>query len=93
MERVLAQNIYDLSEFFDGYSRLPRSVRGLDGAPEWVPILRASATFARFRPRRLATSIAQRLSVEKRVSRLSTASDHRAWSPFRLFSMPRCQRA
>src|SRR4051812_25893538 len=26
-----------------------------------VPILRASATFARFRPRRLATSIAQRL--------------------------------
>ena len=38
-----------------------------------VPILRASATFARFRPRRLATSIAQRLSVEKRVGRLSTA--------------------
>src|SRR5215213_8400864 len=37
-----------------------------------VPILRASATFARFRPRRLATSIAQRLSVEKRVGRLST---------------------
>src|SRR3954464_4079039 len=37
-----------------------------------VPILRASATFARFRPRRLATSIAQRLRVEKRVGRLST---------------------
>jgi hypothetical protein len=38
-----------------------------------VPSLRASATFARYRPRRLATSIAQRLSVEKRVGRLSTA--------------------
>jgi hypothetical protein len=38
-----------------------------------LPSLRASATFARFRPRRLATSIAQRLSVEKRVGRLSTA--------------------
>lgn len=31
----------------------------------------ANATFARFAPRRLATSIAQRLSVEKRVVRLS----------------------
>ena len=38
MERVLAQNIYDLLEFFEGYSRLPRSVRGLDGAPEWGAI-------------------------------------------------------
>jgi hypothetical protein len=37
-----------------------------------VPSLRASATFARFMPRRLATSIAQRVSVEKRVGRLST---------------------
>jgi SAM-dependent methyltransferase len=36
----LAQNIYDTAEFFEGYSRLPRSVRGLDGAPEW-PALRA----------------------------------------------------
>jgi SAM-dependent methyltransferase len=36
----LAQNVYDTSGFFDGYSRLGRSVRGLDGAPEW-PALRA----------------------------------------------------
>ena len=35
--------------------------------------LRASATFARFRPRRLATSMAQRFSAEKRVGRLNTA--------------------
>src|SRR5690242_3123584 len=40
MERVLAQNIYDIPEFFEGYSRLPRSVRGLEGAPEW-PAIRA----------------------------------------------------
>ena len=36
----MAQNIYDNDEFFIGYSRLPRSVEGLDGAPEW-PALRA----------------------------------------------------
>ena len=36
----MAQNIYDQPEFFTGYSRLPRSVRGLAGAPEW-PRLRA----------------------------------------------------
>lgn len=36
----MAQNIYDQPDFFDGYSRLSRSVRGLDGAPEW-PALRA----------------------------------------------------
>lgn len=34
------QNIYDDDAFFAGYSRLPRSVQGLDGAPEW-PVLRA----------------------------------------------------
>src|SRR6188508_195304 len=34
-------------------------------------ILRARATFARFEPRRLATSIAQRLSFENRVMRAS----------------------
>jgi SAM-dependent methyltransferase len=34
----MAQNIYDDSTFFDGYSRLPRSQRGLDGAPEWPEI-------------------------------------------------------
>ncbi len=40
MDTDLAQNIYDTPEFFDGYSRLDRSVRGLDGGPEW-PALRA----------------------------------------------------
>ena len=36
----MAQNIYDRPDFFEGYSRLRRSVEGLDGAPEW-PALRA----------------------------------------------------
>jgi ubiquinone/menaquinone biosynthesis C-methylase UbiE len=36
----MTQNIYDTEEFFAGYSRLRRSVEGLDGAPEW-PALRA----------------------------------------------------
>ncbi|MEK9280071.1 MULTISPECIES: class I SAM-dependent methyltransferase [unclassified Bradyrhizobium] len=36
----MAQNIYDNSEFFAGYSQLARSVCGLDGAPEW-PSIRA----------------------------------------------------
>ena len=36
----MAQNIYDNDEFFAGYARLPRSVKGLEGAPEW-PALRA----------------------------------------------------
>lgn len=36
----MAQNIYDQPDFFEGYSRLGRSMRGLDGAPEW-PALRA----------------------------------------------------
>ena len=36
----MTQNIYDDAEFFERYSRLPRSVEGLDGAPEW-PALRA----------------------------------------------------
>jgi ubiquinone/menaquinone biosynthesis C-methylase UbiE len=36
----MTQNIYDDVEFFAGYSRLRRSVEGLDGAPEW-PALRA----------------------------------------------------
>jgi SAM-dependent methyltransferase len=34
------QNIYDRPEFFSAYSALPRSVHGLDGAPEW-PTLQA----------------------------------------------------
>jgi SAM-dependent methyltransferase len=36
----MTQNIYDDEAFFAGYSRLPRSIEGLDGAPEW-PALRA----------------------------------------------------
>jgi SAM-dependent methyltransferase len=36
----VTQNIYDNPEFFAGYSQLPRSTGGLDGAPEW-PALRA----------------------------------------------------
>jgi SAM-dependent methyltransferase len=36
----MTQNIYDDDKFFAGYSKLPRSVEGLDGAPEW-PALRA----------------------------------------------------
>lgn len=35
----MPQNIYDTPTFFSGYSQLPRSVHGLDGAPEW-PTLR-----------------------------------------------------
>ncbi|ANG95066.1 class I SAM-dependent methyltransferase [Brucella pseudogrignonensis] len=31
----MAQNIYDRADFFTAYSELPRSVYGLDGAPEW----------------------------------------------------------
>ena len=31
----MSQNIYDQPGFFESYSRLPRSVHGLDGAPEW----------------------------------------------------------
>lgn len=36
----MTQNVYDNEEFFEGYSRLGRSVAGLDGAAEW-PALRA----------------------------------------------------
>jgi SAM-dependent methyltransferase len=36
----MTQNIYDQDDFFAAYSGLPRSVEGLDGAPEW-PSLRA----------------------------------------------------
>lgn len=35
----MSQNIYDDPDFFAGYATLPRSVKGLDGAPEW-PALR-----------------------------------------------------
>ncbi|HJQ60532.1 MAG TPA: class I SAM-dependent methyltransferase [Vineibacter sp.] len=36
----MTQNIYDDDTFFEGYSRLGRSIHGLDGMPEW-PALRA----------------------------------------------------
>jgi SAM-dependent methyltransferase len=36
----MTQNIYDDDIFFAEYSRLPRSMQGLDGAPEW-PALRS----------------------------------------------------
>ena len=31
----MTQNIYDNDQFFAGYSQLPRSQHGLEGAPEW----------------------------------------------------------
>lgn len=34
----MTQNIYDDQRFFEAYSRLPRSVDGLDGAPEWAAL-------------------------------------------------------
>ncbi|SEG83647.1 class I SAM-dependent methyltransferase [Bosea lathyri] len=37
-QSITTQNIYDDAGFFDGYSRLPRSVEGLAGAPEWPAI-------------------------------------------------------
>jgi SAM-dependent methyltransferase len=36
----MAQNIYDDPTFFEGYAKLPRSMGGLNAAPEW-PALRA----------------------------------------------------
>ncbi|MBO0710841.1 MAG: methyltransferase domain-containing protein [Acetobacteraceae bacterium] len=36
----MAQNVYDRADFFAGYGRLARSVRGLEGAAEW-PAMRA----------------------------------------------------
>ena len=36
----MTQNIYDDPEFFEGYSRLGRSIEGLEGAAEW-PALKA----------------------------------------------------
>ena len=36
----MTQNVYDQPDFFDAYSRLRRSVEGLDGAAEW-PAVRA----------------------------------------------------
>ena len=36
----MTQNIYDTPAFFEGYSKMGRSVEGLAGAPEW-PALQA----------------------------------------------------
>jgi SAM-dependent methyltransferase len=36
----MTQNIYDTPAFFSAYSQLPRSIHGLDGAPEW-PVLQS----------------------------------------------------
>ncbi len=36
----MSQNIYDDPQFLPGYATLDRSVKGLDGAPEW-PSLQA----------------------------------------------------
>ncbi|HHT0465953.1 TPA: class I SAM-dependent methyltransferase, partial [Raoultella planticola] len=36
----MSQNIYDDPDFFAGYATLDRSVKGLDGAPEWPAIQR-----------------------------------------------------
>jgi ubiquinone/menaquinone biosynthesis C-methylase UbiE len=34
----LTQNIYDNEKFFEKYRRLPRSIKGLRGAPEWAAL-------------------------------------------------------
>ncbi|MDX6041015.1 class I SAM-dependent methyltransferase [Scandinavium lactucae] len=34
----MTQNIYDDPQFFAGYATLDRSVKGLDGAPEWLAL-------------------------------------------------------
>lgn len=36
---LVAQNMYDDDGFFGGYSALPRSIKGLDGAPEWPSLV------------------------------------------------------
>ncbi|MEH2233142.1 MAG: methyltransferase domain-containing protein [Nostoc sp.] len=36
----MAQNIYDDQFFFEAYGQLPRSIHGLDGAPEWSALRR-----------------------------------------------------
>lgn len=34
----MAQNIYDNEDFFEQFAKLPRSLQGLKGAPEWSTI-------------------------------------------------------
>ena len=48
----MSQNIYDDPNFFAGYATLDRSVKGLDGAPEWPAIqhrVRSFQPYARAR--------------------------------------------
>lgn len=42
----MSQNIYDDPGFFAGYAQLPRSLQGLEGAPEWASIRRMLPTLA-----------------------------------------------
>ena len=39
----MTQNIYDNPEFFENYSLMERSVKGLDGASEWPSMRRTYA--------------------------------------------------
>ena len=32
----MTQNVYVKPEFLEGYSKLPRSIEGLEGAAEWA---------------------------------------------------------
>lgn len=42
----MSQNIYDDPNFFAGYATLDRSVKGLDGAPEWHSIVQMMPALA-----------------------------------------------
>lgn len=48
----MSQNIYDDPNFFAGYATLDRSVKGLDGAPEWPAIQQSSNPANAAAPRR-----------------------------------------
>jgi SAM-dependent methyltransferase len=45
----MAQNIYDDPKFFAGYTKLPRQVYGLTGAPEWPIVATMLPTLSRKR--------------------------------------------
>lgn len=89
----MAQNIYDRPEFFAGYSTLPRSVKGLAGAPEWpavralLPPLRGSRIvdlgcgfgwFARFAAEEGAASVLALDLSERMLARARTENAHPA---------------
>jgi SAM-dependent methyltransferase len=87
----MAQNIYDRQDFFEGYSTLPRSRKGLAGAPEW-PAVRALLPdlygkrvvdlgcgfgwFARFAAEEGAASILAIDLSEKMLARARTENGH-----------------